>query len=138
MVLYFQAGCLYPQLLSKERRLVLRLSKLKEKHHLTQLFLFEWWSMFWDIFITRTNEKHSEVAAFRIEFQIKKAWEQQPQQQQQSQEQQQQVQMHQLNDPLTRQNPGTANALATKMYEDRLKLPAQTDSLNDVALKVRS
>jgi hypothetical protein len=30
-------------------------------------FLFEWWSVFWDIFIARTNEKHSEVAASYIE-----------------------------------------------------------------------
>ncbi|CAK9179219.1 unnamed protein product [Ilex paraguariensis] len=36
-----------------------------------------------------------------------------------------------------RQNPGTANALATKMYEERLKLPIQRDSLDDGALKQR-
>ncbi|KAF8393300.1 hypothetical protein HHK36_021541 [Tetracentron sinense] len=30
-------------------------------------FLFEWWSVFWDIFIARTNEKHSEVAASYIQ-----------------------------------------------------------------------
>lgn len=30
-------------------------------------FLFEWWSVFWDIFIARTNEKHSEAAASFIE-----------------------------------------------------------------------
>ncbi|KAJ0053320.1 hypothetical protein Pint_01565 [Pistacia integerrima] len=30
-------------------------------------FLFEWWSVFWDIFIARTNEKHSENAAAYIE-----------------------------------------------------------------------
>ena len=35
-----------------------------------------------------------------------------------------------------RQNPGTANALATKMYEERLKLPLQRDSLDDAAMKV--
>jgi hypothetical protein len=33
-------------------------------------FLFEWWSVFWDIFIARTNEKHSEVAASYIEVGI--------------------------------------------------------------------
>ncbi|KAG6409643.1 hypothetical protein SASPL_127684 [Salvia splendens] len=85
-------------------------------------FLFEWWSVFWDIFIARTNEKHSEVAASYIEG------------------------AHLLNgstngivgnDPLMRQNPGTANALATKMYEDKLKLPVQRDSLDDAALKQR-
>ncbi|KAF7830242.1 transcriptional corepressor LEUNIG-like isoform X1 [Senna tora] len=64
-------------------------------------FLFEWWSVFWDIFIARTNEKHSDVAASYIE------------------------------------NPGTANALATKMYEERLKLPLQRDSLDDAAMKQR-
>ncbi|KAG5018665.1 hypothetical protein JHK87_014520 [Glycine soja] len=34
-------------------------------------------------------------------------------------------------------NPGTANALATKMYEERLKLPLQRDSLDDAATKQR-
>lgn len=33
-------------------------------------FLFEWWSVFWDIFIARTNEKHSDVAASYIEVSI--------------------------------------------------------------------
>ncbi|CAN1138595.1 Transcriptional corepressor LEUNIG_HOMOLOG, partial [Linum perenne] len=33
-------------------------------------FLFEWWSVFWDIFIARTNEKHSEAAAAYIEDRI--------------------------------------------------------------------
>ncbi|KAK8588435.1 hypothetical protein V6N13_087359 [Hibiscus sabdariffa] len=32
-------------------------------------FLFEWWSVFWDIFIARTNEKHSVAAAAYIELQ---------------------------------------------------------------------
>lgn len=161
-------------------------------------FLFEWWSVFWDIFIARTNEKHSDVAASYIETQLIKAREQQqhqqhqqqqqqqtqPQQQQpqhmqmllmqrhaQQQQQQQQQQQHQQqqqpqqqqqqtqqqqqqrrdgaqllngnsngfvgNDPLMRQNPGSVNALATKMYEDRLKLPLQRDSLDDAAMKQR-
>ncbi|CAN4099891.1 unnamed protein product [Withania somnifera] len=150
-------------------------------------FLFEWWSVFWDIFIARTNEKHSEVAASYIETQIMKAREQQQQQQQSQQpqhmqQQQQQQQQHQLqmqqmllqrqqqqqqqqqhqqqqqqqqqvqqaqqqqqrrdgnhllngttngiggNDSLLRQNTGTANALATKMYEERL---------DDAAMKQR-
>lgn len=73
-----------------------------------------------------------------------------PQQQQQQQPPQQQQQQrrdgaHLLNgttnglvasDPLLRQNPGTANAMATKMYEERLKLPIQRDSLDDAAMKV--
>ncbi|XP_043699670.1 transcriptional corepressor LEUNIG isoform X6 [Telopea speciosissima] len=110
-------------------------------------FLFEWWSVFWDIFIARTNEKHSEVAASYIETQLIKAREQQQQHQQQQQQQQQQQRRegpHLLNgtpnglvgnDTLMRQNPGTANALATKMYEERLKLPIQRDPLDDAAIK---
>ncbi|KAF4366236.1 hypothetical protein G4B88_030414 [Cannabis sativa] len=66
-------------------------------------FLFEWWSVFWDIFIARTNEKHSEVAASYIEMQCER----------------------------------TANAMATKMYEERLKLPSQRDPLDDAAMKQR-
>eukprot|EP00250_Pteridium_aquilinum_P016394 c23084_g2_i3 orf=323-2116(+) len=45
-------------------------------------FLFEWWSVFWDIFIARTDETHSDVAASYIETQQLKAREQQQQQQQ--------------------------------------------------------
>lgn len=30
-------------------------------------FLFEWWSVFWDIFISRTNEKKLDVAASYIQ-----------------------------------------------------------------------
>ncbi|KAI9073967.1 hypothetical protein K1719_025650 [Acacia pycnantha] len=161
-------------------------------------FLFEWWSVFWDIFIARTNEKHSEVAASYIETQLIKAREQQQQQQpqqqpppppqhQQSQHQQQQqhhMQMQQFllqrhaqqqqqqqqqqqpppssSQPLQQQqpppqqqqrrdgahllngstnglvgNPSTANAIATKMYEERLKPPLQRDSLDDPAMKQR-
>ncbi|GMH10824.1 hypothetical protein Nepgr_012665 [Nepenthes gracilis] len=165
-------------------------------------FLFEWWSVFWDIFIARTNERHSEVAASYIETQMLKAREmqqqqQQPQQSSQQQQQQQHLQIQQLfmqrhaqqqqqqsqpppppqpqqqhhqqlqqqqqqqqpqhqqqrrdgshllngtangpsgNDSLTRQNPGTANALVTKMYEERLKLPLHRDSLDDPTIKQR-
>ncbi|KAK4755895.1 hypothetical protein SAY87_009652 [Trapa incisa] len=201
-------------------------------------FLFEWWSVFWDIFIARTNEKHSAVAASYIETQLIKAREQQQQQQpqlqnsqqqqlqmqqmlmqrhaqqqqqqqqqqqmQQQQQQQQQQQMQQQQqqmqqqqqqllqqqqqqlqqhrqqqqqqpqsqqlqqqqtqqlqqpqqqregggtahllsrssngmgtmDPLIRQNPG-ANALATKMYEEKLKLPLQRDAMDDAIMKQR-
>lgn len=164
-------------------------------------FLFEWWSVFWDIFIARTNEKHSDVAASYIETQLMKAREQQQQQQQplptqqQQLQQQQQVQMQQLLmqrhaqqqqhqqqqqqhqqqhhhqqqqqhqqhqqhqqqqqrrdgahllngsangivgcDPLMRQNTPTANALATKLYEERLKIPLHRDSLDDGSMKQR-
>ncbi|XP_022892870.1 transcriptional corepressor LEUNIG isoform X1 [Olea europaea var. sylvestris] len=146
-------------------------------------FLFEWWSVFWDIFIARTNEKHSDVAASYIETQLAKSREQQQHQQQQhhqqqsqqpqtpqqhmqmqqlllqrqaqQQQQQQQAQQQQAqqrrdgphpngmangivgNDSLMRQNSGTASALATKMYEESLKMPVQRDSLDDAALKQR-
>ncbi|TQD89146.1 hypothetical protein C1H46_025315 [Malus baccata] len=36
-----------------------------------------------------------------------------------------------------RQNPGTTNAMATKMYEERLKLPLQRDSMDDASMKQR-
>jgi hypothetical protein len=35
-----------------------------------------------------------------------------------------------------RQNHATANALATKLYEERLKIPLQRDALDDGAMKV--
>ncbi|XP_065850802.1 transcriptional corepressor LEUNIG-like isoform X2 [Euphorbia lathyris] len=137
-------------------------------------FLFEWWSVFWDIFIARTNEKHSEAAASYIETQMVKARELQQQQQQHqqqpkpqqnqqmqmqqlllqrhAQQQQQQQQLQQRRDgnqhpngttngltgtDVTRHNSATANALATKVYEDRLKLPLQRDSMDDAATKPR-
>ncbi|URD72015.1 Transcriptional corepressor LEUNIG [Musa troglodytarum] len=138
-------------------------------------FLFEWWSVFWDIFIARTNEKHSDAAASYIETQHLKAREQQQQQlspQQQQQQQQQHIQIQQLllqrqaqqqqqhqqqqqqpqrregsqllngsasgllgTDTLMRHNSGTANVLATKMYEERLKLPLQRDSPDEPSIK---
>ncbi|KAL9443463.1 hypothetical protein AB3S75_016760 [Citrus x aurantiifolia] len=124
-------------------------------------FLFEWWSVFWDIFIARTNEKHSESAASYIESQVIKAREQQQQQQQQHQkpQQHQQMQVQQLllqrhaqqqqqqqrrdssqhlNDTGDDLRPGFAKAFTTKMYEDRLKkLPFQRDSLDDATMKPR-
>lgn len=39
------------------------------------------------------------------------------------------------NDSLMRQSPG-ANALATKMYEEGLKVPGQRDPIDDAAMKV--
>ncbi|CAM8945847.1 unnamed protein product [Rhodiola kirilowii] len=126
-------------------------------------FLFEWWSVFWDIFIARSNEKHSEAAASYIETQMIKAREQQ-QHQQKPQQQPQQLQMQQLlmqrhvqgqqqhrrdgpqipngnssglvgNGSLMMQNSGTVNAMATKMYEDTIKLPHQRDASDEAALK---
>ncbi|RLM93019.1 transcriptional corepressor LEUNIG-like isoform X1 [Panicum miliaceum] len=55
-------------------------------------FLFEWWSVFWDIFIARTNEKHSDSAAAYLE--LIKAREQKQQSQQQVGMQQLLLQRH--------------------------------------------
>ncbi|XP_021606125.2 transcriptional corepressor LEUNIG isoform X2 [Manihot esculenta] len=129
-------------------------------------FLSEWWSVFWDIFIARTNENYSEDAMSYIETQMVKARElhQQHQQQQQNSkpQQHQQMRMQQLilqqqqqqqqqrrdgnqhpsgtvNRPaakdVARHSPATANASAAKIYEDRLNLPLQRDSLDEVSMK---
>ncbi|XP_057508307.1 transcriptional corepressor LEUNIG_HOMOLOG-like isoform X2 [Actinidia eriantha] len=106
-------------------------------------FLFEWWSVFWDIFIARTNEKHSESAAAYIEVQQMKVREHQ----QQLQMQQLQL-MQQRNAQLQRRDPNhpplggpinainsegmigqpSASVLAMKMYEERMKHPHSMDS----------
>ncbi|XP_020593471.1 transcriptional corepressor LEUNIG-like [Phalaenopsis equestris] len=66
--------------------------------------------------------------------------------QQQQQQQQRREGAHLLNgsangivgcDPLMRQNTPTANALATKLYEERLKIPLHRDSLDDGSVKQR-
>ncbi|KAE9621127.1 putative transcription factor WD40-like family [Lupinus albus] len=91
-------------------------------------FLFEWWSVFWDIFIARTNDKHSEPAAAYLEI---KAKEQQLQMQQLLMRQAQ-MQRRDSNHPpvggpvnaVTTEGvlgQSTATALAAKMYEDRMK-----------------
>ncbi|XP_041005146.1 transcriptional corepressor LEUNIG-like isoform X2 [Juglans microcarpa x Juglans regia] len=125
-------------------------------------FLFEWWSVFWDIFITRTDEKNSEAAASYNEtrelqqqqqqhqhqqMQMQQLFLQRHAHQQQQQQQQQPRDGNQLpngnanglvsSDTLMRRNPATANAVATKMYEQRLKLPLQRDALDDGAVKQR-
>ncbi|XP_030477206.1 transcriptional corepressor LEUNIG_HOMOLOG [Syzygium oleosum] len=105
-------------------------------------FLFEWWSVFWDIFIARTNEKHSEAAAAYIEAQQGKAREQQQQQLQmqqlhlmrQAQLQRSNSAQSSLGGPANSVNSEgmlgqpTASALAAKMYEERLKLSNPMDS----------
>ncbi|KAK6255158.1 hypothetical protein SCA6_016463 [Theobroma cacao] len=103
-------------------------------------FLFEWWSVFWDIFISRTNDKHSEAAAAYIEAQQIKAKEQQQLQMQQLQLMRQaQLQRRDPNHP-TLGGPvnaigsegmlgqSNASALAAKMYEERMKHPNAMNS----------
>ncbi|MCH90875.1 transcriptional corepressor LEUNIG-like, partial [Trifolium medium] len=106
-------------------------------------FLFEWWSVFWDIFISRTNEKHSEAAAAYIETQQTKAREQlQMQQMQLMQQRNVQLQRRDPNHPALSGLGGSLNAmnsegmlgqppasvLAMKMYEERMKHPHSMDS----------
>ncbi|GLT24969.1 hypothetical protein SLA2020_001280 [Shorea laevis] len=113
-------------------------------------FLFEWWSVFWDIFIARTNAKHSEAAAAYIEAQQIKAREQQ----QQQQVQMQQLQLMQHRNALQRRDANhpalggsinamnsegmigqpSASVLAMKMYEERMKHPHSVDSETSSAL----
>ncbi|KAM1346215.1 hypothetical protein PS2_035258 [Malus domestica] len=111
-------------------------------------FLFEWWSVFWDIFIARTNEKHSEAAAAYIEAQQIKAREQQQIQLQQLQLLQQRSAQLQRRDPSHPPLGSAINAinsegvmgqpsasvLAMKMYEDRMKHPHSMDSEASPAL----
>ncbi|KAL5542570.1 hypothetical protein UlMin_010280 [Ulmus minor] len=102
-------------------------------------FLYEWWSVFWDIFIARTNEKHSETAAAYIEAQQIKAKEQQMQMQQLQLMRQAQMQRRDPNQPplggplnaISSEGmlgQPTASALAAKMYEERMKHPNPMDS----------
>uniref|UniRef100_A0A1D1XR09 Transcriptional corepressor LEUNIG n=2 Tax=Anthurium amnicola TaxID=1678845 RepID=A0A1D1XR09_9ARAE len=106
-------------------------------------FLFEWWSVFWDIFIARTNEKHSEVAAAYIEAQQMKAREHHQQlqiqqlqliQQRQAQLQRRDANHPSLSGPINAINsdgilgPSTASVLAAKLYEERMKHPHLMDS----------
>ncbi|XP_023639635.1 transcriptional corepressor LEUNIG_HOMOLOG isoform X2 [Capsella rubella] len=102
-------------------------------------FLFEWWSVFWDIFIARTNEKHSEAAAAYIEAQHGKAKEQQLQIQQLQLMRQAQMQRRDPNHPSLGGpmnaigsegmiGQSNASALAAKMYEERMKQPNPMNS----------
>ncbi|KAK4768213.1 hypothetical protein SAY87_003354 [Trapa incisa] len=118
-------------------------------------FLFEWWSVFWDIFIARTNAKHSEPAAAYIEAQQMKGREQQQLHMQQQQLHMQQLQLLQqrsahlqrrdpnqpnLSAPINNVNPGgvtgqpSAGPLAVKMHEERMKHPQGMDSETSQAL----
>lgn len=103
-------------------------------------FLFEWWSVFWDIFISRTNDKHSEAAAAYIEAQQIKAKEQQQLHMQQLQLMRQaQLQRRDANHPSLggpvnavgsegMLGQSNASALAAKMYEERMKHPNAMNS----------
>ncbi|PPD90972.1 hypothetical protein GOBAR_DD12090 [Gossypium barbadense] len=97
-------------------------------------------SVFWDIFISRTNDKHSEAAAAYIEAQQIKAKEQQQLQMQQLQLMRQaQMQCRDPNHPSLggpvnatgsegMLGQSNASALAAKMYEERMKHPNAMNS----------
>lgn len=100
-------------------------------------FLFEWWSVFWDIFIARTNEKHSDVAASYLESQ--KAKDQLQMQQYQLAQRQGQLQRRDPNHPALSgsmngmHNDGVlgspaASTLSTKLLDERLKNPHSMDT----------
>ncbi|CAN6486218.1 unnamed protein product [Victoria cruziana] len=110
-------------------------------------FLFEWWSVFWDIFIARTNEKNSEVGAAYMETQQLKAREhQQLMQMQQLQIMQQRQAQLQRRDaghpsftgsingigPESLLGQSTASILAAKMYEERMKHPNSMDPVSSL------
>ncbi|XP_021987273.1 transcriptional corepressor LEUNIG_HOMOLOG isoform X1 [Helianthus annuus] len=77
-------------------------------------FLLEWWSVFWDIFIARTNDKHSEAAASYIGTQQMKAKEHQQQMQMQQMHLMQQRNAHlQRRDPNHLPLGGNVNAMNT-------------------------
>ncbi|XP_022144857.1 transcriptional corepressor LEUNIG-like isoform X2 [Momordica charantia] len=93
-------------------------------------FLLEWWSVFWDIFITRINPQHSEAAASYIK--LKKAGDWQLQQQHYLQSVQQNpttVNRPVMNNSFDIQNPTNANKMAAKMYGENLTLPNQRNAL---------
>ncbi|PHT79573.1 hypothetical protein T459_17625 [Capsicum annuum] len=79
--------------------------------------LFEWWSVFWDIFIARINEKHFEAAATYIETQQMKRRDQNPS----------------LGGPINVINSKgmmgqpSASVLALKMYKEQMKHPHSLD-----------
>lgn len=110
-------------------------------------FLFEWWSVFWDIFIARTNEKHSEPAAAYIESQQMKAREQLQMQQLQLMQQQHNAQLQRrdpnhppLGGPINAINSEgmigqpSASVLAMKLYEEKMKQSHSMDSDTPPAL----
>ncbi|KAI3760243.1 hypothetical protein L1987_50636 [Smallanthus sonchifolius] len=77
-------------------------------------FLLEWWSVFWDIFIARTNDKHSEAAASYIGAQQMKAKEHQQQMQMQQMHLMQQRNAHlQRRDPNHLPLGGSVNTMNT-------------------------
>ncbi|PPD93519.1 hypothetical protein GOBAR_DD09548 [Gossypium barbadense] len=82
-------------------------------------FLFEWWSVFWDIFIARTNEKHSEAAASYIEVCL---W--------------MLASIGLVGEPLMKESSASAIAATRKMYDETFRFPRQRDSLDDAAAKI--
>ncbi|KAK7330182.1 hypothetical protein VNO77_24369 [Canavalia gladiata] len=121
-------------------------------------FLLEWWTVFWDVYMSRMGHHHTDAAAFYHKIQQRKAREmdrrleeeiyntsqnqqmEMPLLSQRHAQQQQCIGGTQLdcgdaiypmsNDPFTRQNWATSNARATKLNEGSLKLPLRKDALD--------
>ncbi|KAH9680897.1 transcriptional corepressor LEUNIG-like protein [Citrus sinensis] len=85
-------------------------------------FLFEWWSVFWDIFIARTNEKHSEPAASYIEAQQIKTKEQQQLQMQQLHLMRAQMQQRNPNHPSLGGAVNSVNSEGMPLLDARMAL----------------
>lgn len=91
-------------------------------------FLLEWWSVFWDIFIARTNEKHSDVAASYLQTQQIKAEEHRHLQQQQHPYSVQELMLRSRQ----QQHQNVAN-----LQEQRMRMSMQRESMNEMVLKQR-
>ncbi|XP_057415988.1 transcriptional corepressor LEUNIG-like [Lotus japonicus] len=122
-------------------------------------FLFEWWSVFWEIFVNRTGARRSEAAVAYLKMQQIKAREMRQQREQElpnpNQNQQTQMQLPALqqqciggtqfvsgcancpihNNPLMRKNQAICNVMPIKMYDDKLKLHPQRDAFDDATIK---
>ncbi|KAL9259916.1 Transcriptional corepressor LEUNIG-like protein [Drosera capensis] len=109
-------------------------------------FLFEWWSVFWDLFIAGTDKEHSAAATFYLEMQQQKELQQHlqmerfVQQEMQILHQRQRAQL--LNGipngvgnthPRMIYGPRTASCLAAYMYEEKLRQAFQRDPLGGLA-----
>ncbi|XP_075100572.1 transcriptional corepressor LEUNIG-like isoform X2 [Nicotiana tabacum] len=96
-------------------------------------FLLEWWSVFWDVFIVRFKSPVSSTTGSYNAVQMMKTLEQQQQQKGVLQKQQQgddtQLLRGTTNEVITKQSPGTTNALTKRVYENYP--PAQRNPLSE-------
>ncbi|XP_024637584.1 transcriptional corepressor LEUNIG isoform X2 [Medicago truncatula] len=113
--------------------------------------LFEWWSVFWELFMAKQGFSHSEPALSYLKAQEMRKQEEEieriqfilqspAQLQQYGAETQESVNGIVLcpinNAPMVRQNRVTPNTMATKLNEDRLASPLQGNALDDRTFKI--